>query len=167
MESSTRGKMSTAADKKAAGERFLKGTFSGNLLHVGASEHALAEVNDPQVRKLAELLIADHTAANQKLSAVAKAEGVELPTEMLPPQKTMLDAAKMVKGEAFAATYLFNMYSLHARSIVEFSYVASTSEDEAIKAYATASLPILKQHYKNIRPLAEDKARLQNGLEGS
>ena len=159
---------------KEADDRFLKAAFSGNELHVQASQYALEQVSNPEVRALAEHLIRDHEEAGKRTEQVADAEGVHVSKELLsgrpkllPPHKAMLDAAMDVTGEMFASVYLFNMASLHVHDILNFSHAATHSPNPAIQQFAVQTLPTLQQHFAMIRPLAEREARLTSGMEGS
>lgn len=162
--SETRGKQPTADEKMTAEKAFVKGAYSVNMLHVKASEYALSQVNDPEVRKLAEKLIKDHTMAMEKLAAIASSKGIELSQDLLPPQKAMLEHAMMTKGEMFATTYLINMTTLHVGDILKASHVANDASDPEIKAFAAESLPVLREHYKMILPMAEANVKLRNSL---
>ena len=164
MNSDTRGRQPTADEKMMAEKEFVKGAYSVNMLHVKASEYALSQVDDPQVRQLAEKLIEDHTMAMEKLSAIAKTKGIELSPELLPPQKAMLEQAMKTKGEMFAFVYLINMTTLHVGDILKASHVANDASDPEIKAFAAESLPVLREHYKMILPMAEAKVKLQDSL---
>ena len=164
MTADTRGKEPTAEEKTMAEKDFVKGAYSVNMLHVKASEYALSQVNDPAIRKLAEKLITDHKMAMEKLTTLAKAKGIDLSPDLLPPQKTMLQHAMMTKGEMFATVYLVNMTTLHVHDILENSHVANDASDAEIKAFAAESLPVLKAHYAMILPMAEAKVKLTDGL---
>lgn len=163
----------TAEQLKEADERFMKTVFSGNELHVQASQYALEQVSNPEVRGLAERLIQDHQQGVIMSEQVAEQEGIHVARELLtgepkllPPHKAMLDAAKEVKGEAFVSVYLFNMTSLHVHDILDFSHAATHSPSPAIRQFASQGLPMLQQHLAMVRPMAEREAGLTTGLEG-
>ena len=161
----------TPEQMREADERFLKTAYSGNELHVRASQYALEQVSDPEIRALAEHLIRDHEQAGKATAQVANAEDVHLADELLsdrpkllPPHKAMLESAMEVKGDAFASVYLFNMASLHVHDILDFSHEATHSPSAAIRAFASQTLPTLQEHYAQIKPLAARKAGLTSGL---
>lgn len=149
---------------KMADERFLKAGYSANMLHAKASEYALTQVQRPEVRELAEMLMKDHVAANMALRGVAEKAGVQVPNELLPPHQAMLDMAMMVKGDEFASVYLFNMASLHVHGILEVSHKMGHTENAAIKEYCSQALPKLKTHFGKIKPLAEAEAGVTDGM---
>lgn len=149
---------------KMADERFLKAGYSANMLHAKASEYALTQVQRPEVRELAGMLMKDHLAANVALKRVAEKEGVQVPNKLLPPHQAMLDMAMKVKGDEFASVYLFNMASLHVHGILETSHKMGHTENTEIKGYCSQALPKLKMHFGKIKPLAEAEAGITDGM---
>ncbi|RYD23353.1 MAG: DUF4142 domain-containing protein [Verrucomicrobiaceae bacterium] len=154
----------TADQMKKADESFLQQAHSGTMLHIMASKYALEQVKSPEVRKLAEMLIADHEKGDKMLMEVASKEGIKLPSELLPPQRAMLDQAMTVKGEQFVTTYLINMTTLHVHDILAFSNAAAKSKNNAVSGLAKEMLPKLKAHYAMIRPMAASEVELKDGL---
>ena len=154
----------TPEQMRAADERFLEATYSVNMLHAKASEYALTQVQRPEVRQLAEMLMKDHTAANVELKGVAEKAGVQVSEELLPPHRAMLDMAMTVKGDEFAGVYLFNMASLHVHDILAVSQRLKLTGNADIKGYCSQALPKLKTHFGKIKPLAEAEAGITDGM---
>ena len=154
----------TPEQMKMADARFLQEAYSGTMLHVMASKYALEQVKSPEVRELAQMLIEHHTKGLVMLEEVAVKEGVELPTDLLPPQRTMLDAAMTIKGEQFIATYLINMTTLHVHDILQFSNTAAKSKDEDVKTFATDTMPMLKEHLVKIKAMTATEVELKEDI---
>ncbi|MDB6078475.1 MAG: hypothetical protein JWO82_2222 [Akkermansiaceae bacterium] len=154
----------TPEQMKQADTDFLREACSGGMLHVMASKYALSQVKSPQVRKLAEMLIEHHEKGLKTLADVAAKSGIELPKELLPPQRTMLDEAMTVKGEQFVAVYLINMTTLHVHDILAFSNAAAKSKNKDISGFASDTLPMLKKHLAEIKPMAAAEVELKEDI---
>lgn len=152
--------------KKEFDARFLKMAFSGNLLEIKLSEYAVEQLTKhDDLEKLATMLIQHHTEAKQKVKKVAEQCGVELSEELLPAHQAALDLAKEVKGETYHVPYLFNLASSHVMGILAVSHHGHYTKNPAVKAYCDAALPMLKSHFAQIKPLAEDEAKVTDMMK--
>lgn len=155
----------TPEQMKMADERFLKAAYSGNMLEIKMSQYALEQVKEyAQLRELAEMMIKDHTMANQMVTEVAQKCGVTLSQDLLPAHKAKLDMAMEVKGEMVAAPYLFDMAGSHVHTILCVSHHMNHTQDANIKNYCAQVLPKIKMHFGMVKPLAEAEARISDGV---
>lgn len=153
-----------SADKyaqKKLDAKFLQAAYSGNMLEIKLSQYAIDQLKTHKdVEKLAQMLVKHHTEAKQKVREAAEKSGVELSEELLPLHKATLDMAEETKGELFHVPYLFHLASSHVMGILAVSHRGHYTEDPAVKGYCDFALPLLKMHYGEIKPMAEDEAKL-------
>ena len=140
-----------AADK--ASEKFIKEAIQGNMAEVEMGRIAQEKGNSDGVRSFGQMLQQDHSAANQKASAVASQMGVTPPTE--PTKKQKADAAKMSKlsGAAFDRQFAKHMVMDHKKDISAYTK-ASKKNDEA-GGYAKDTLPTLQKHLETAQGLTK------------
>jgi putative membrane protein len=90
------------------------------------------------VKNVASRIVADRSANNQELMALAKKKGLALSTDKI-------KARNMGKSN-FDAQYIHTVSRDYQEDISLFSKAAQSADDKDVKAYASKSLPMLKQH---------------------
>lgn len=123
---------------------FEKAAKSGQK-EVIVSQTVLSQLNAPGAREFAEMMVRDHTAANEELMALAQKKGVDL-TEI----QTGRDQERLVRrwqdqNDDINEDYLKEMVKDH-EDAVELFEKAAKSEDPDIAAFAQKTLPKLQHH---------------------
>ena len=99
-------------------------------------------------------MVKDHTAANNKLKALAASEQVSLPDTPSLMQKASKTKLNMLSGDGFDKSYVKNMIDDHKDDIKEFQKEISDGKDPQVKAFASATLPTLQKHLQKIESIA-------------
>ena len=87
--------------------------------------------------------------------ALAKAQGLTLPTEPKPEAKKEFDRLSKLTGKAFDKAFVTPMVADHKKDISEFEVQAKGSDDVA--TFAKATLPTLQKHLRTAQSLKEGK----------
>jgi putative membrane protein len=105
--------------------------------------------------------VADHTAANEKLKALAASKNIDLPTGPSMTQMASKKRLQMKSEDSFDNAYIKDMINDHQEDIREFQLEAISGKDADARAFATATLPTLQSHLDKInqmlRPPASSK----------
>ena len=106
------------------------------------------------VKDFGAMMMRDHSAANEKLKAIAQGKGMQLPGS--PSVKQMASKAKLevLTGTMFDSSYIKGMVEDHEEDIKEFTKEADSGSDPDAKAFAAATLPTLKAHLSKIQAIA-------------
>lgn len=138
----------TAAAPMAAmaAQEFVSNAASGGLFEVQSSELALERSQTPAVEEFAQMMINDHSKANEELKTLAEAKGLTVPTEIAGPPAQHMAAVQAAEGEAFDATYMQHQAQAHAETIALFQAQAEGGEDPDLRAWAEKTLPTLNAH---------------------
>jgi putative membrane protein len=104
------------------------------------------------VRSFGQMLVQDHSAANEKATSLAQTQGVTPPTAPKP------EASRLSKlnGEAFDMKFAKHMVADHKKDIKEFEEQAKESDDVA--SFAKDTLPTLKKHWQTAQSLESGKS---------
>jgi putative membrane protein len=134
-------------------QSFVNMATQGNTFEIVSSELALRRSDDPVVRRVAEMLIADHTTQQGQLQTVAGELGLDVPPLSLnAEQQAIVAALRALGGDPFDAAYLNAQVTAHEQAIALFIRAAGTpANPEPLRALAIASLPILGQHLAEVR----------------
>jgi putative membrane protein len=132
------------ADLTAADRKFVENAAIGGMAEVELGKVATARASSAQVRQFAQRMINDHRKANEALRKVAAGKGIQVPTSL--DQKHQKDVDEMQKKDAkkFDHEYMEMMVKDHKKDVAEFRKAAKDAKDRDIKAFASGSLPTLK-----------------------
>jgi len=131
--------------------------FINKAAHAGVKEADLAQLairtsKMPALVAAANKIKTDHDAANVELMALAKRK-VHTPTALTAAEKTQAHGKiASLKGADFDKEWIAMMIKDHEDAIALFTSAAS-SADPDIAAYATKTLPALKEHLKTVQAL--------------
>jgi putative membrane protein len=141
-----------AADNPDAS--FYKKAAEGGMAEVQMGQLAQDKSATQSVKDFGAMMMKDHSAANEKLKAIAEGKGIKLPTSpsvMQMASKTKLEA---LSGKTFDTSYIKGMVEDHQEDIKEFTKEADSGQDPDAKAFAAATLPTLRAHLRKIQAIA-------------
>jgi putative membrane protein len=147
---------SAASASAKSDKAFLKDAIQGNLGEVSLGQLAQKNGNSEGVRSFGQMLVQDHSASNQKATALAKKEGVTPPTEPKPEAKAEQDKLSKLSGDAFDKEFVNYMVKDHQKDIEEFEKQAKGSDEVA--SFAKDTLPTLQKHLQTAQSLGGGKS---------
>ena len=133
---------------------FYKEAAEGGLAEVELGKLAQDKSPSESVKEFGAMMIKDHSAANEKLKAIAEAKSIKLPTSPSVGQMATKTKLEVLSGKTFDKSYIKSMVADHEEDIEEFQKEARSGQDAEAKAYAAATLPTLKAHLKKIQAIA-------------
>jgi putative membrane protein len=144
----------TASNTDAAGKtalsdqdkKFADAAAKGGLMEVMMGQLAASNASNATVKKLGEMMLKDHSKANDELKAWASTAGYTLPTSLDAEKQKKYDELKAKKGEEFDRAYTDLMVSDHKKDIAEFKKEASDGTEASLKSFAGKTVPTLEHH---------------------
>lgn len=113
-----------------------------------AAHDALAQLQDPELRRVAEALIRTHEDANARMERIAEAKNWPLPARAAhaaPPTGTA--------SADFDAAWTEEMIATHERLASLYGAQAQGGEDQELRRFARETLPALQNHLNELRRL--------------
>jgi putative membrane protein len=108
---------------------------------------ALSNTQNSDVRKYAERMVKDHTAADKKLKAIAAKEDLQLPQSLDQEHAALKTKLQGLKGEDFDRAYVNAMAKGHDKAVALFESASQQAQMPAeLKQFAASTLPTLEQH---------------------
>lgn len=143
-----------AQDK--ASQKFLTEAIQGNFAEVEMGKLAQQNGQREDVKSYGQMLVTDHSDANQKAMAAANSLGVNAPSG--PSAKQQADLAKMekMKGPAFDKAFARDMVKDHKKDVAQ--YKKESKKNDAAGQYAAAALPTLQKHLQSAQALEKNKS---------
>ena len=146
--------MAAAADNPDAS--FYKNAAEGGLFEVDAGNLAQQKGNTQAVKDFGSMMVTDHSAANDKLKALAASKNISLPTSASVGQMATKAKLDVLSGETFDKSYIKSQVKAHRQTIALFKKEIASGQDADAKAFATSTLPTLRTHMKDITKIAAD-----------
>ena len=133
-------------------QEFMTKAAAGGLYEVQAGNLAQEKGRTPTVKAFGEMLVKDHSAANDELKSLASAKGVTLPTALPADKKKRLD--KIAQAKDFDKEFVDEVgLDDHKKDIQLFEKASKSADDADVKAFATKTLPTLKAHREHAQGL--------------
>ncbi len=148
-------KETKAVEKDAS--NFAVTAANGGMLEVALGKVAQMNASDPKVKSFGEMMVMDHTAANEKLKSIASSLNIALPDSLSDDSRKEVDKLKMKKGRDFDKAYVSMMVDDHKKDIKEFQDCANNSSDSTLKTFAAATIPTLQKHLAAVEALDAKK----------
>ncbi|MEO3406794.1 DUF4142 domain-containing protein [Mucilaginibacter sp. CAU 1740] len=138
-------------DPDTTAQHFLIVASIGNLQEASVGQLAVQKANLADVRSFGQMMVKDHTQAEQQLLQLAKSRGYNLPaaaTGGIQPDLNLKNATS-----DFDRLYVHGMLAGHNNTVQTFENYAVNGKDPAVKAFAQQQLPALKAHLAAVRAL--------------
>lgn len=136
-----------AANLDRSDRNFFEKAAKSGMKEVEVSQAVLGKAVNPSVREFAQMMVADHTKANEELKALAAKKGVTLPAPDTKHAEKWIKNDKDVDDE-----YIKEMISDH-KDAVDLFRDAAKSKDADIAAFAAKTLPHLEHHLQTVKTL--------------
>lgn len=138
---------------------FISKNIMDNMEEIRLAKLGQSKGRSAQVKKVAALMVRDHTTMLNDLKKLAVKKGVSEHSYMHEMHSMPTDIGS---GSAFDKTWATHMLTMHEAKIAELeSYIALTTDDD-IKAAANKALPKIRMHREMLMkiPGAISKNRL-------
>ena len=139
----------TAATVDAA---FVTWAMKGNNSEVAMGTMAQDKGGTQAVKDFGKMLVTDHSAANDKLKALAASANVPVTDELSDEAKAASARMKDMSGATFDAAFKKMAIEAHQKDIAKYEAQAK-SNDAQTAAYAEATLPVLRKHLQTAEAL--------------
>ena len=124
---------------------------------IGSSRLAKNKSQNPAVTQFADQMISDHTAAAEKLRAVAHLQGVgsDKANVLTPAHQADMDKLEKATVAEFDALYIDVQTKAHEDAVELFKSYGEDGDDAQLKQFAAQTLPTLEAHLAHVRSLKQ------------
>jgi putative membrane protein len=142
------------AGSSATPEALLGKLAQGGMTEVEAGKLAQAKGTAPGVKEFGAMMVKDHSAANEKVKALAASRNVTLPQTPSAEQKETMKGLQMQKGAQFDQAYVQAQVKAHEKTVAMLKAEIASGRDADTKALAQELLPTVESHLKEAYRLA-------------
>ncbi|MFD0795292.1 DUF4142 domain-containing protein [Mucilaginibacter litoreus] len=132
--------------------------FATDAANAGMAEVALGKLAsekavDPQVKEFGQMMVMDHTKANEELMAIAKTKNITLPTAPDAEHQQKEQELSSKTGKDFDKAYVDAMVDGHKKVVAMLEDASKNCKDTELMAFATKTLPTVKTHLAKIEAI--------------
>ncbi len=132
---------------------FLKTVAQDNQAEIELAQLAQSKSANPQVKQYAQMLVSDHTKAQEKVTSLAKQNKIDLPSGVAAAQSAEKDRLQDLSGASFDRAYIDAMVSNHQKAVSLFQKEASSSVASDVKSFAQTTVSTLQHHLQEAQRL--------------
>jgi len=118
----------------------------GGMLEVQLGQLAQEKGVHPRVKAFGELLVKDHSKANDELKAIAANKSITLPDSVGSDYSDHIKDMREKNSKDFDKHFIDMMVNDHNKDIDNFEKASSNLTDPELKTFASSTLPTLKAH---------------------
>ena len=133
---------------------FYKNLAEGGLAEVSDGTLASEKATDPKLKDFGAMMVKDHSAANDKLAALAGTKSVTLPTSASVTQMAEHEKLKVLSGDTFDKSYIKGQISAHRSTVRLLRKEIASGQDSDAQEFAKSVLPTVRGHLKAIDAIA-------------
>lgn len=139
--------------KKSSDGKFVMMAATSDMNEITLSNQALSKSSNEEVKKLAQMMIDDHTKSSAELKPIVVSKNVMLPTEADAKHKAAAEKMAAMSGSQFDMEYVKMMIKDHEKAVALFQKESTSGKDAEAKDFAVKTLPVIQNHLDMSRSL--------------
>lgn len=147
------GRSGAQTNLSTADQTFILSAAQGGMTEVKLGELAAQKGTREEVKAFGQMMIKDHTAINDDLTALAAKKAVMVPATLDAEHQATVDKMTTLSAEDFDEAYLAAMIKGHKSTAKAFKAEAAATSDADIKAFLDKSLPVVQSHLKRLKAM--------------
>ena len=136
-----------------ADSKFVTEAANGGMAEVELGKLAQSKGSNGDVKAFGQMMVTDHSKANEELKAIAEAKGIALPDAPAEAQQQIKNDLSQQSGTSFDKGYINVMVEDHKKTVTLFEEASKNLKDPELKAFADKTLPTLKMHLEHSQSL--------------
>jgi len=128
--------------------KFVVDAARGGMLEVNLGELAHQKGSLQAVRDFGQMMVTDHTKANDELKRIVTQKGAMLPATLSHHEQSTLESLQTKLGKDFDKDYAADMVKDHRTDLKDFESAAKDLSDPDLRAFAQKTIPILEKHLR-------------------
>ncbi len=138
---------------------FLQTAAKRQQSEIQLSQLAVERSESEQVKQFAQRMVQDHTKASQELNKLATDLGLTLSETKKDAPHGANSKLSSLSGRAFERAYIKHEMAGHKKNVSEFAAKSKGLKNIQVREWASATLPVLKEHLSLVKGLAAKPAK--------
>jgi putative membrane protein len=141
---------------KSSDAIFAMKAAQGGMAEVQLGQLAAQKGTSSDVKSFGQMMVDDHSKANDNLKSVASQESMTLPTSLDAKDEALYTKLQNESGPKFDRDYVRAMVKDHQEDVKEFQKEANDGHDPKVKNFASQTLPVLHEHLQKIQSIQSE-----------
>ncbi len=125
---------------------FITQASMSNNAEIQMGNLALTKSSDAGVRKFAQMMVTDHTAAQADLRNITNNLSISISDTIGTANTNLMTLLGGLSGRAFDTVYIKNQRTAHQLTLANFQTEISNGSHPQVKGYASDKLPAIQMH---------------------
>lgn len=130
--------------------KFAVDAANGGMTEVELSKLAQQKATNAKVKEFADMMVMDHSKANEEMMALAKIKNITLPDSLSSESMSAVSDLSKKTGKDFDKAYASKMVDDHKKTVSMFEDASKNLKDPELKAFVDKTLPVIKGHLAKI-----------------
>ena len=139
---------------KSGDKDFVHDLAIANTAEIELGRLAAERAANPEVKKFGQMMVDDHSKANDQLSQIAQSKHLTVPQKISSKDQATYDRLSGLTGDAFDRAYIKLMVQDHKKDVQEFKKQSTSGADPELKQFASTTLPTLEKHLQDAESIA-------------
>jgi putative membrane protein len=135
---------------------FVSKASMANFAEITAGQIAADSALDPSIAQFGEMMVSEHTMAQQQLQSIASQLGISISNTLDQEHQMFVDSLLDLKGRAFDSVYIHRQVVDHEKVIDFFKNESGHGLQKDIKSYMYLTLRNVTMHLTAARTLAQN-----------
>lgn len=133
--------------------QFATKAADGGMAEVALGKLALSKTTNPQIKDFAQMMVTDHSKANNELDSIAKAKNITLPVAVSAEHQKKMDDLSQKTGTDFDKAYVDAMVEGHKKTLTLMQDEAKNGKDVDLAAFASKTAVTVQTHLDAINKI--------------
>lgn len=137
-----------------ATQQFIDTVARSDLFEIQSARLALQKSKSAEVKKFANMMVADHSKTSSELQAQARTiKQAKIPNTIGRPHRIALADLRAANTDKFDAQYKSAQVSAHEDAVKTFEGYSQSGDHAGLKKWAGDTLPKLREHLQHAKDL--------------
>jgi putative membrane protein len=135
---------------------FLMEAAASQKAEIALGQMAIERGKNDRVKQFGRRMIEDHQKAGREVKQLASQAALEPAADPPTVHKDKAQHIAQLSGKEFDRTYIGYMLKDHIKDVTEFERGAKELKNARVQQWASATLPVLKEHLKMAKNIADE-----------
>ncbi|MGJ1517075.1 DUF4142 domain-containing protein [Sphingobacterium siyangense] len=135
--------------------KFVTEAANGGMAEVELGKLAKEKGQHLDVKAFGEMMVEDHSKANDELATLAQAKNITLPATLGTDEQNLKDELSKKSPGDFDKSYIEDMVKDHEKDIKLFEDASKNLKDTELKAFVDKTLPTLRNHLDHAKSVKD------------
>jgi putative membrane protein len=148
---------------KELDQHFIMEAAQANMFEVAAGKAAQQKSTNQELKQFAQMLVQDHTQANEQLKPIAQQAGVQWPGQLNEVYQAMVSHLEKKSGSDFDRHFLYGQVAGHVKDRLIFRDAIAMTQNPQLKQWAQQTDQMILKHLRHGESLADANEAITAG----